>query len=76
MFFYLMKEFPSIGKVKWNTDKTIVEKINNYIEQMGDNFDAQMTSYFEDFKQSMKQRMRIPVSLTEHMKRIFVFWLT
>ena len=24
-----------------------------------------MTSYFEDFKQSMKQRMRIPVSLTE-----------
>ena len=25
MFFYLMKEFPSISKVKWNLDKTIVE---------------------------------------------------
>lgn len=32
---------------------------------MGDNFEAQMTSYFEDFKKSMKQRMRIPVSLVE-----------
>ena len=49
MFFYIMKEFPSIGKVKWDQGKTIVEQINGYIEQMGDNFDAQMTSYFEDF---------------------------
>ena len=39
---------------------------------MGDNFDAQMTSYFEDFKKSMKQRMRIPVSLVEqHVHDIF-----
>lgn len=68
-----MKEFPSIGKVKWNADKTIVEQINNYIEQMGDNFDNQMTSYFEDFKQSMKQRMRIPVSLTEKYEKDICF---
>ena len=32
---------------------------------MGDNFEAQMTSYFEDFKKSMKKRMRIPISLVE-----------
>ena len=32
---------------------------------MGDNFEAQMTSYFEDFKKSMKQRVRILVSLVE-----------
>ena len=32
---------------------------------MGENFDAQMTSYFEDFKKSMKQRMIIPVSLVD-----------
>ena len=32
---------------------------------MGDNFEAQMTSYFEDFKKSMKQRLRILVSLVE-----------
>ena len=32
---------------------------------MGHNFEAQITSYFEDFKKSTKQRMRIPVSLVE-----------
>ena len=60
-----MKEFPSIGKVNWYPNKTIVTQINEFIEQMGDNFDAQMTSYFEDFKNFMKQRMRIPISLVE-----------
>ncbi len=69
MFFYIMKEFPSIGKVRWDLDKTIVERINRFIEQMGENFDAQMTSYFEDFKQSMKQRMRIVVSLVEQHEK-------
>ena len=73
MFFYLMKEFPSMGKVKWNPDKTIVEQINGYIEQMGENFDAQMTSYFEDFKKSMKQRMKIPVSMTEKYEKDIFF---
>ena len=67
-----MKEFPSIGKVRWDPDQTIVTQINEFIKQMGDNFDAQMTSYFEDFKKSMKQRMRIPVSLVEqHVNDIF-----
>ena len=72
MFFYLMKEFPSIGKVNWEQDKTIVEQINIFIAQMGENFDAQMTSYFEDFKKFMKQRMRILISLVDkHVHAIF-----
>ena len=54
MFFYVMKKFPSVGKVNWDQNKTIIEQINGFIEQMGENFDAQMTSYFEDFKKSMK----------------------
>lgn len=40
---------------------------------MGDNFDAQITSYFEDFKKSMKQRMRIPVSLIEKYEKDIFF---
>ena len=32
---------------------------------MGDNFEAQITNYFKDFKESMKKRLRIPVSLVE-----------
>ena len=53
------------------TRKTIVEQINGFIAQMGEKFDDQMTSYFEDFKKSMKQRMRIPISLVEeHVNNI------
>ncbi len=72
IFFYIMKEFPSVGKVRWDPSTTIVDQINGFIDQMGENFDAQMTSYFEDFKKSMKQRIRILVSLVEkHEKDIY-----
>ena len=40
---------------------------------MGENFDAQMTSYFEDFKKSMKQRMRMLVSLVEQHEKDICF---
>ena len=40
-------------------------QINDYIEQLGDNFKSIMTNYFEYFKKTMKGRMRIPVSLVE-----------
>ena len=72
MFFYVMKELPSFGKVNWDQNKTIVDQINEFIEQMGDNFDAQMTIYFHDFKNSMKKRIRILVSLVDqHENDIF-----
>lgn len=47
-------------------------KINEYIEQMGKNFESRMSIYFEDFKKSMKKRLRILVSLVEkHYNDIF-----
>ena len=65
MFFYVMKEFPSFGKVNWSEKKTIVDQINDFIAQIGDSFDDQMSIYFDDFKNAMKKRMRILVSLVE-----------
>ena len=65
MFFYVMKEFPSFWKVNWDQNKTIVDQINDFIAQMGDNLNDQMSIYFNDFKSAMKRRMRIPVSLVE-----------
>ena len=39
---------------------------------MGDNFEAQMTIYFEDLKKFMKQRLRIPFFLVgQHITNIF-----
>jgi len=49
-----LEEFPSIGKVKLKSNKSAITQINEYIEKMGDNFEDQMTSYFKDFKKSMK----------------------
>ena len=54
IFFYVKNEVPSFGKVGWKTNKSITVQINEYIEQLGDNFESIMTSYFEDFKKSMK----------------------
>ena len=72
MFFHVQNEFPYFGKVGWKTNRSVVVQINEYIEQLGENFESIMTSYFEDFKKSMKQRLRIPVSLVEkHYNDIF-----
>lgn len=60
-----MKEFPSFGKINWKQDETIVDQIDAYITQMGDSFNDQMSVYFDDFKNAMKRRMRILVSLVE-----------
>ena len=57
--------------MKWRLDQSAVEQINEMTNQLGDNFDSIMTSYFEDFKKSMKERFRIPKSLVEaHEKDI------
>ena len=65
LFFYVQNEFPYFGKVCWKTNRLVAVQVNEYIEQMGANFETIMTSYFEDFKKSMKQILRIPVSLVE-----------
>ena len=48
-------------------------QINDYIEQLGDNFESIMTSYFEYFKKTMKGRMRIPISLVEKHEKDICF---
>ena len=73
MFFYVKKEFTSFGKVNWDKKKTIVDQINEFIEQMGDSFDAQMTIYFEESKNSMKKRVRIPISLVDQHENDIYF---
>ena len=40
IFFYVMKKFPSVGKVNWDPNKTIVAQISEFIEKMGDKFEA------------------------------------
>ena len=51
----------------WKENRSIIAQVNEYIEQMGDNFETLMSSYFEDFKKTMKQRLIISVSLVEKL---------
>lgn len=53
-------------------NKTVCEKINEFISQLGDNFDSVMTSYFQNLKKTLRGRRRIPVSLVEkHLKDVY-----
>ena len=54
IFFYVHNTFPSFCKVAWKTNRSIAVQIGKFIEKLGDNFESVMTSYFEDFKKSMK----------------------
>lgn len=65
IFFYVQNTFPSFRIVGWKTNRSVAIEIGEYIEQLGENFESLMTSDFEDFKQSMQKRLRIPVSLVE-----------
>ena len=57
--------------IGWKANRSIAIQIIEFIEQMGNNFETIMTGYFEDFKKSMKQRLRIHVSLVEqHINEI------
>ena len=65
ILFYVENTFPYFGTIEWKTKRLVAMQINEYIEQMGEIFETIMTSYFEDFKKSMKKRLRIPISLVE-----------
>ena len=65
IFFYVHNTFPTFGTIAWKTNRSVAIPIGEFIKQLGENFESVMTSYFEDFKQSMKKRLRILVSLVE-----------
>ena len=65
IFFYVHNTFPTFGTVEWKKNRYVVIQTEEFTEQLGENFESIMTSYFEDFKQSMKKRLRILVSLVE-----------
>ena len=68
LFFYVQKFFPSKGSVVWRKDTPVLYQINEFIAEMGDNFDNIMDNYFEVFKEKMNNRFQIPQKLVEDYK--------
>src|SRR5271156_1430851 len=68
IFFYVQNFFPSKGTVVWRKDTPILYQINEFIAEMGQNFDTVMDNYFEEFKDKMNNRFRIPPKLVKDYK--------
>ena len=68
LFFYVQNFFPSKGTVVWRKDIPVLYQINEFIAELGINFDKVMDNYFEDFKERMNNRFRIPPKLVEDYK--------
>lgn len=61
IFFYMKNYFHSTSQVNWRTDTPAIYQINDFIQILGENFDSVMNEYFENFKEGMDQRFRIPL---------------
>lgn len=52
----------------WRKDTPILYQINEFIAEMGENFERVMDSYFEVFKEKINNRFWIPPKLVEDYK--------
>ena len=64
---------PSKGTVVWRKDIPVLYQINEFIAELGVNFDKVMDNYFEDFKERMNNRFRIPPKPVEYYKNDVCF---
>ena len=60
--------------VEWRKDVLVLYKINEYIAEMGENYESIMDYYFDAFKEKMNNRFRIPQKLWKITKMIYVSW--
>ena len=52
----------------WRKDTLFLYQINDFIVEMGENFDSIMDNYFESFKEKMNNKFQIPPILVEDYK--------
>ena len=73
IFFYVQKFFPSKGTMEWRKDTPVLYQINEFIAEMGENFESIMDGYFEEFRKKMNNRFRIPPKLVDDYKEEVCF---
>ena len=60
----------------WRKDTPILYQINEFIAEMGVNFDKVMDNYFEDFKERIIIDSGFHQDLWKITRMMFVSWLT
>ena len=56
IFFYVKNYFPTCGDVIWDKKKPVTVQINDFIKEIGDDFEGIMDNYFIEFKKKMRNR--------------------
>jgi hypothetical protein len=56
LLFYVQKFFPSQGNVVWKKDVSVLYQINEYIVEMGENYNSIMDNYFDALKEKINNR--------------------
>lgn len=51
----------------------MVYQLNKYIIELGDNFESIMDAYFDEFKERMQNRYRIPKKIVEEFEKDIFF---
>ena len=52
----------------WRKETPVLYQINEFIEEMGENFERVLDKYFEVFKEKMNKKFWIPPKLVEDYK--------
>ena len=74
LFFYVQNSFPSKGSVVWRKDIPILYQINEFIAELGENFDSVLDNYFEYFKERMNNRFRFHQNWLRNIKKMYALW--
>ena len=73
LFFCVQKLFPSKGNIVQEKDTLVLYQINEFIDEMGENFEGIMDAYFEKFKGRMHSMFRIPKQLVDDYEQNICF---
>lgn len=73
LFFYVQKLFPFKRNLVWSKEKPMLYYINDFISEMGENFNGIMDAYFENFKEKIQNRFRIPKQLVDDYEKDICF---
>ena len=63
IFSYVQNSFPTVGIVTWDMSQIFVEQVNDLINRLGENFEAIIDNYFEEFKIKKRNKLGIPKSV-------------
>lgn len=72
---YFLNTIPSFGKIHWDFDHPIATQIAKILDSQGDKKKkVNLWAFLKTFQEEMKNRARIPKSIVENIKILYILW--